>query len=111
MQFVVPPNAGPPPHYHPNIDESFTVLDGAFEIMVGDDVVRCGPGDSVFVPRGVVHTFANIAATPSRFLSISNPGGHEQFFAGIDELIRSGNFDQTEILKLCEEHGVVPVVP
>ena len=74
------PGGGPPPHLHENEDESFYVLDGQFEILVGDELLRAGPGDYAFVPRGTVHRFANVGDAVGRLLILFTPGGLEQFF-------------------------------
>ena len=74
------PGGGPPPHLHENEDESFYVLDGQFEILVGDELLRAGPGDYAFVPRGTVHRFANVGDEVGRLLILFTPGGLEQFF-------------------------------
>jgi quercetin dioxygenase-like cupin family protein len=74
------PGGGPPPHIHEDEDESFYVLEGEFEILLGDRLIQAGPGDFAFVPRGTVHRFANVGDTPGRLLILFTPGGLEQFF-------------------------------
>jgi quercetin dioxygenase-like cupin family protein len=74
------PGGGPPPHIHDNEDEAFYVLEGEFEILLGDELVQAGPGDFAFVPRGTVHRFANIGDAPGRILILFTPGGLEGFF-------------------------------
>jgi oxalate decarboxylase/phosphoglucose isomerase-like protein (cupin superfamily) len=39
------PGGGPPVHVHENKDEWFYVLEGTFDIVLGDQVVRAEPGD------------------------------------------------------------------
>jgi len=74
------PGGGPPPHIHSREDEFFYVLDGTFEIRIGDEVHPLGPGGFAFVPRGTVHNFRNTADAPSRILVGFTPGGIEGFF-------------------------------
>jgi quercetin dioxygenase-like cupin family protein len=74
------PGGGPPPHIHTSEDEFFYVLDGAFEIRIGDELHALGPGGYAYVPRGTVHNFRNTAETPSRILVGFTPGGIEGFF-------------------------------
>jgi quercetin dioxygenase-like cupin family protein len=74
------PGGGPPPHVHEHEDESFYVLDGAFELLLGDTIVHAAPGDFVFVPRGTVHRFQNVGAGTGRILILFTPGGLETFF-------------------------------
>lgn len=42
-------------HYHPHAEETVIVLSGRGRHRVGDEWHEIGPGDVVFVPRGVVH--------------------------------------------------------
>ena len=37
MLAVVPPKGGPPPHIHPNEDETFYVLEGTPTFRLGDE--------------------------------------------------------------------------
>lgn len=74
------PGGGPPPHIHTREDEFFYVLDGTFEVRIGDELHALGPGGYAYVPRGTVHNFRNTAATPSRLLVGFTPAGMEGFF-------------------------------
>jgi mannose-6-phosphate isomerase-like protein (cupin superfamily) len=71
---------GPPPHVHTREDEFFFVLDGTFEVRIGDETHTLGPGGHAYVPRGTVHNFRNTEQTPSRMLVGFTPGGIEGFF-------------------------------
>ncbi len=77
----VPPGGGPPPHIHHREDESFTVLEGEFEFLAGDRVVRAGPGDFVFGPRDIPHNFKNVGTESGRLIIICSPAGFEHFVA------------------------------
>ena len=74
------PGGGPPPHIPTREEEFFHVLDGTFEIRIGDEVHALGPGGYAYAPRGTVHNFRNTAATPSRILVGFTPAGIEGFF-------------------------------
>jgi mannose-6-phosphate isomerase-like protein (cupin superfamily) len=80
LENLTAPGGGPPPHVHTREDEFFYVLDGAFEIRIGDEIHALGPGGFAYVPRGTVHNFRNTAATSSRILVGFTPGGMEGFF-------------------------------
>src|SRR5687768_18129283 len=80
LENLTVPGGGPPPHVHTREDEFFYVLDGTFEIRIGDEVHTVGPGGFAYVPRGTVHNFRNTAETPSRILVGFTPGGMEGFF-------------------------------
>ena len=80
LENLTAPGGGPPPHVHTREDEFWYVLDGSFEIRVGDEVHALGPGGFAYAPRGTIHNFRNTAETPSRVLVGFTPGGIEGFF-------------------------------
>jgi quercetin dioxygenase-like cupin family protein len=80
LENLTAPGGGPPPHLHTREDEFFFVLDGSFEVRIGDEVHTLGPGGYAYVPRGTVHNFRNIAQTASRILVGFAPAGMEGFF-------------------------------
>ena len=79
LENLTAPGGGPPPHVHTREDEFFYVLDGSFEIRIGDRLHAVGPGGFAYVPRGTVHNFRNTAETPSRILVGFTPAGMEGF--------------------------------
>ena len=80
LENLTAPGGGPPPHVHAREDEFWYVLDGTFEIRIGDEVHALGPGGFAFAPHGTVHNFRNTADTPSRVLVGFAPAGMEGFF-------------------------------
>ncbi|MDQ4078413.1 MAG: quercetin 2,3-dioxygenase [Chloroflexota bacterium] len=80
LEVIAMPGGGPPPHTHEREDEAFYVLDGEFELLVGDQIVRGEPGTYVFVPSGTVHRFGCVGDRPGRILIVFTPGGIEGFF-------------------------------
>jgi len=85
-ELTVPPQLGAPPHIHHRETEAYYVLDGEVEFLKGEDTVRAGVGQFVFVPRGVVHAFTNAGQEPARFLGIVTPGGlHEKLLSSLGE--------------------------
>ena len=80
MEAFVPPGGGPPPHIHRNEDETFYVVEGDVEFLLGDEIVIAGPGDFVNVPRGAVHRFYNASAAAARLILTFTPANIEHFF-------------------------------
>jgi quercetin dioxygenase-like cupin family protein len=74
------PGVGPPLHQH-DFDEAFYVLEGELTFRLRDEYVTAGPGELVFAPRGVPHTFANLSDAPARQLIVCTPAGFERYFA------------------------------
>ena len=80
LENLTTPGGGPPPHIHTREDEFFYVLDGEFEIRIGDELHTLGPGGFAFVRRGTVHNFRNTSDHPARILVGFTPAGMEGFF-------------------------------
>jgi quercetin dioxygenase-like cupin family protein len=60
MEFVLPPGCvPPPPHVHRHQVEEYEVLEGRFEVVVEGRWRTLGPGETISVPIGVLHTFRN----------------------------------------------------
>jgi mannose-6-phosphate isomerase-like protein (cupin superfamily) len=64
---------GVDPHVHEDHADSFFVLVGEAEFVVGDDVVRAGPGSFVAAPAGLTHGFRNVGGGELRMLNIHAP--------------------------------------
>jgi quercetin dioxygenase-like cupin family protein len=81
IEHSVPPGADSPWHVHHNEDESFYVIEGEIEFIVGEDHqhITAGPGTFVFGPRNIPHGFRNAGSTPARMLLQVTPAGFEQF--------------------------------
>jgi len=54
---------GPSDHVHFNQEEIFFIVEGTYEMTVGDQTSTVGPGTIVFIPRNVVHRFKNVGDT------------------------------------------------
>lgn len=76
-----PVGSGPPRHIHAGEDETFVVITGTCKVWIAGEERLAGPGESVFIPRGIEHTFKVVGDEPSRHLVILTPGGFEGFFA------------------------------
>ena len=57
MEAVVPPGGGPPPHIHRNEDETFYVVEGTMDFLLGDAWIAAGVGDFVGVPISQLEVF------------------------------------------------------
>ncbi len=80
MEALVPPGGGPPPHIHTREDETFYLLEGQIEFLLGEETIVAGPGDFVNVPRGTVHRFQNTGTETARLVLTFTPAGIEHWF-------------------------------
>ena len=87
VEQMTPPDApGPPPHRHHRTDETFYVLEGDLEFSADGATVRAGAGSVVRVPRGLLHTYRNVGASPTRQIVVIAPAGFERFFVEAGEV-------------------------
>ena len=70
---LAPGGRVPSSHAHPRQEECFTVLAGQMRFRVGRRRVIAGPGDTVRVPPGTVHHFANAGRQPARVAVRTSP--------------------------------------
>ena len=63
---LAPGGKVPSSHAHPEQAERFTVLAGQMRFRVAGRRVIAGPGDTVRIPPGTVHHFANAGRVPAR---------------------------------------------
>ena len=93
MEALVPPGGGPPPHIHSREDETFYVLEGEIEFMLGEATILAGAGDFVNVPRGTVHRFRNNGTGVARLVLTFTPAGIEHWFEETLERAPNGATD------------------
>jgi mannose-6-phosphate isomerase-like protein (cupin superfamily) len=79
---TMPGGFGPPRHVHTREDEVFLVEDGEALFDIDGRIVAAGPGTTVFMPRGVPHTF-RVQSPVARMLGVMTPGGFEELFRNL----------------------------
>jgi mannose-6-phosphate isomerase-like protein (cupin superfamily) len=76
---LMPEGFSPPRHFHTREDEVFMVLEGDVAFDIDGSRRLAGPGTTVYMPRGVRHTF-RIESPVARLLGIMTPGHFEEIF-------------------------------
>lgn len=100
---------GPPLHRHPEQDEVFIVEAGDYRFQCGDEQYLLKTGDSLFLPRGVPHTFRQLSPT-GRLRFLYTPAGRmEDFFAALSRLAGPPPPDAAQTLFAA--HGMEIVGP
>jgi quercetin dioxygenase-like cupin family protein len=105
------PNVGPPPHIHRDAEESFYVLEGTFEFMLGGESFSAGPGSFVHLPKGVVHMHKAGGGASARALVIQSPSGVERFIEELGVPITDPSTlpeprDIERIVRTAQKHGI-----
>lgn len=90
LEGVVEPGDEVKPHFHRAQSDSFYVLEGELEFIVGDQVVTATAGSYVLSPPGVVHGFRNVSDKPARILNIHAPGGFVEYRRELEKLRAQG---------------------
>ena len=89
LEYVAPPHfSGPPPHVHHVTTELFYVLEGTLSLVANQQRSVVEAGGFAYVPPGTVHTFANYADMPAKYLLVASPAGLELYFQELSDMIR-----------------------
>jgi quercetin dioxygenase-like cupin family protein len=91
FEAIVPQGGGPPPHVHSREDESFYIVSGSLQILLGDKTYQAKRGDFVYIPRGTVHQFKNVGGDSAVQLVTFVPAGVERFFEEVFPEVKDRN--------------------
>lgn len=87
IEMMIPPGAGPAPHAHPDIQETFYVAEGEVEFRTEAGKQLAASGAYINIPfNGGAHAFKNISDTPARLVCTVTPAGLERLFREISGL-------------------------
>ena len=112
IEYAMLPSAwdGPEPHIHNSGSETFFVLEGTLQMLVGDQTIAATPGTCVHVPPGAVHTFSNPGPDRVRFAQIVCPGSLLTMIEEIVGLLQAGVQDPAKIAAVFRRHDSEVVV-
>jgi quercetin dioxygenase-like cupin family protein len=99
------PGTGIPPHRHLREDETFFVLEGRVEFVVGETTTTVEPGGLAYAPRGLAHSFRVVSNMPARMLIHVSPAGLENMFQELSQL-PAGPPDMAQVMATCGRYGV-----
>ena len=111
FEFVVPPHARvPAPHHHREVDEVVYALEGTVTTTLDGQRHELRKGESLFVPRGSVHTHENLHSDTARALIVMTPGtiGRRYFEEVAQEVNVPGKPDLAKVKDIMLRHGLVP---
>ena len=109
LEQVTPPGWGPPRHIHSREDEIFYVLEGSYDLHVGNERRTVSAGASATLPRGIPHGFRNVASAHSRLLCIIAPRGLEEYFLALAKCSPPPNPGQ--LVELARPFGLTLLRP
>jgi len=113
FEFDVPAGAKVPiAHSHDGYEETIYVLEGVLAWTVEQTPTDVGPGEALFIPRGVVHRFDNTGDVDARALAVVTPGvlGPDYFreLAAIVEAAAGAPPDLQAMAEAMRRHGLTP---
>lgn len=80
-EYDLPPGfPGPPPHKHKMFEHAWYVLEGELTVQLGGEGSVLTQGSFIFIPKRVVHAFANKSNGAVRLLVVDTPGGFERYY-------------------------------
>lgn len=102
----LPPLLDTPLHVHEREDELFHILEGEHVFECGHDRFEVGPGDFLFLPRGVPHTHRRVVPGAGRFLVMTSPGGFDGFFKMLADADHAGTLGPDTYAEASRRYGI-----
>lgn len=90
-------SAGAPAHTHTRSSESFFVLDGELQVLVGDQIVDLAKGDFLLVPPGTAHAFAPPHGKAADILVVFTPGMRRFDYYRLLQQVHTGEAEVADI--------------
>ena len=100
------------PHSHDGYDETIYGLEGVLTWTIAGKAVDVGPGEVLFIPRGIVHKFENTQDVDAKALAVVTPGilGPDFFreVAAVLAAAAGGPPDHAALGEVMRRHGLTP---
>lgn len=100
---------GPMLHLHMYQDEIFTVIEGEYRFVVGEETHVLKPGQTIFLPRNIPHTWIQLTDKGKLIYFLQPAGKMEEFFSYMNTLKERPS--QSEMDRIHKEHGMKVVGP
>lgn len=111
FEFTVPYQSRvPAAHYHEDVDEVIFGLSGVMTTTVDGERREVQPGETIFIPRGIVHTHENLRQETARALITMTPGLiGRRFFEELASVVNvAGKPDIEHIKEVMLLYGLSP---
>lgn len=94
-----------PAHRHHNEAETIHIVDGDFEMEVDGTRAQLSAGETIHIPRGVIHSGANIGRQPGQRVVLFSPAGIERFFLEAGAATPDAEIDLGATVASATRHG------
>jgi quercetin dioxygenase-like cupin family protein len=110
FEMTLQPNARMPiSHYHDRWDETIYGLEGISTWRIDGKDIDLASGETVFIKRGVVHSFTNRSTEPATCLCTLIPGVlGPQYFKDMASLLSGGAPDPVKMKETMLRYGLIP---
>jgi quercetin dioxygenase-like cupin family protein len=110
FEMTVEPQARMPiAHHHESWDETIYGLDGVTTWRVDGRDIAVGPGETVFIRRGIVHGFRNDGTAPSKCLCMLTPAAlGPSYFRAMAALLSENPPDPAKLKQTMLRYGLIP---
>ncbi|MDE1827439.1 MAG: cupin domain-containing protein [Thaumarchaeota archaeon] len=105
LYVIHPPNVGPALHMHPKGAESFYIIKGEYEFVLGDKTLKAKTGDVVTVPKDTPHKF-KVGNSGGQVL-ITSPPHLENYFSQVSDLLSKGDVSWETEFSIAKQYGQV----
>ena len=103
-----PGSQAPLAHLHPAQDEHFEIRSGSMAARIGGEEAVHGPGETIDIPRGTVHSMWNAGEEPAVVLWQTRPALRtEEFFEAVADLMSRTDPKPEDGVTLIEEFSDV----
>jgi len=114
-EFDVPAGVSlPVPHSHDAYDETIYGVKGTVTFTIEGKPHAISPGETLFIPRGAVHVFANTDDVDATALAIITPGLlSADYFREMATVINAAGGGQPDVAAIGEvmhRHGLTPAI-
>jgi quercetin dioxygenase-like cupin family protein len=111
FEMIAQPNGRMPvSHYHESWDEAIFGLSGTMTFRVDGKDFAVTPGETVFIPRGIVHGFTNNSGALASCLCTLTPGVlGPGYFHEIAAALGGEAPDPAKMKDIMLRHGLIPV--
>jgi quercetin 2,3-dioxygenase len=100
---------GPMLHVHFKQDEVFTVIEGSYRFVAGTETHVLGPGQTIFLPRGIAHTWIQLTDRGRMIYFLQPAGKMEEFFLHMNNLKAPPSKEEMD--RIHAEHDMKVVGP
>lgn len=109
FEYIGYEQTGPSMHLHFHQDEIFYVVEGRYRFSVGGKLTELSPGDTIFLPRNIPHTWIQLTDQGKLIYFLQPAGKAEEFFRTMSNLDHKP--DKAEVDRIHEACGMKVIGP